>query len=100
MPDLQASLVCRRGDDLSHAKRPNSSLNLPARLNGKLAAITAVVAAADFAPTTQAYDVFDGVSARIQPHLDGVEEIIEKDVSEFENLVHELEVPAIVPRTT
>ena len=75
-------------------------LNLPARLNAKLAAITAVVAAADFAPPNQALEVFEDVSARIQPHLDRVEEITDKDVSAFENLVHELEIPAIVPRTT
>ena len=75
-------------------------LNLPARLNAKLAEITAVVAAADFAPPTQALAVFADISAKIQPHLDRVEEIIDKDVSAFENLVRELEIPAIVPRTS
>ena len=75
-------------------------LNLPAGLNAKLAAITGVVAAADFAPPNQALEVFEDVSARIQPHLDRVEEIIEKDVSTFENLIHELGIPAIVPRTS
>ena len=75
-------------------------LNLPARLNAKLAAITAVVAAGDFAPPSQALEVFSEISARIQPHLDRVEEIIDHAVSAFENLVHELEIPAIVPRTS
>ena len=55
------------------------------------------MSSADFAPTQQAQEVYVDFSGKIDPYLMRLEEVIDKDVSEFENLVHELEVPAIVP---
>jgi len=75
-------------------------LNLPTKLNVKLAEITNVVAAADFAPPQQARDVLVDVGARITPHIERLTEVIETDAAEFENLVHELELPAIVADPT
>jgi hypothetical protein len=75
-------------------------LNLPTKLNVKLAEITNVVAAADFAPPQQAHDVLSDVGARIIPHLERLREVVDTDASEFENLVHELELPAIVADPT
>ncbi len=80
-------------------KGARDRLHLPVKLNTKLAEILNVVAAADFAPPKQAFEVFQEVSARIEPHLVRLQEIFDKDVSEFDNLVHELGIPAIVPRT-
>ncbi len=71
-------------------------LNLPTRLNVKLAEITNVVAAADFAPPQQAHDVLVDVGSRIRPHIERLKEVVNTDAAEFENLVHELELPAIV----
>ena len=71
--------------------------NLPTRLNLRLAELIAVVAAADFAPPKQAYEVFEDFNGRLDPQLQKLQKVVDKDVPEFENLVHELEIPAIVP---
>ncbi|MEE8363750.1 MAG: glycosyl hydrolase, partial [Dehalococcoidia bacterium] len=70
-------------------------LNLPVRLNTRLAEVSSVVAAADFAPPTQAYDVFADIRGQIDPHIARLREIIDRDVADFERLVRELELPAI-----
>jgi hypothetical protein len=75
-------------------------LNLPTKLNVKLAEITNVVSAADFAPPQQARDVLVDVGTRIAPHIERLTEVINTDAAEFENLVHELELPAIVADPT
>ena len=70
-------------------------LDLPARLNRKLAELTAVVAAADFAPPQQAYQVFDYLSGEIDEQLAALKQVIDEDVSRFANLVRDLDIPAI-----
>jgi len=57
------------------------------------------VAAADFAPPQQTYDVFQDISGRINLQLRQLEDVIDQDVTGFENLLRELQIPAIVPRT-
>jgi photosystem II stability/assembly factor-like uncharacterized protein len=71
-------------------------LNLPAKLNAKLAELTSVVAAADYAPPQQVYDVFHDVAGRIGQQLQRLDEIIGNDVSEFASLMQEIKLPAIV----
>jgi len=71
--------------------------NLPTKLDLRLAELFDVVGYADFAPPKQTYEVFEEFGARLEPQLDLLQEIVDKDVPEFENLVHELEIPAIVP---
>ena len=71
--------------------------NLPTKLNLRLAELIDVVAAADFAPPKQTYEVFEDFNARLAPQFQQLQEVVDKDVPEFENLVHELEIPAIVP---
>jgi len=73
-------------------------LNLPSRLNSKLSEITSVVSAGDFAPTRQSYEVFQAVSDEIEPYLVTLQGTIDEDVSDFDNLVHELGIPAVVGR--
>ena len=73
-------------------------LNLPTRLNNKLSEIGSVVSSGDFAPTKQSYEVFRVISDEIEPHLNALQATIDGDVSDFENLVHELGVPAIIGR--
>ena len=81
-------------------KGARDRLNLPAKLNAKLAELTNVVAAADFAPPQQAHHVFHDFTGRIDPQLQRFEEVVEQDVSAFEHLILELGIPAIVPRTS
>ena len=73
-------------------------LNLPTRLNSKLSEITSVVSAGDFAPTRQSYEVFQAVSDEIEPHLVTLQDTIDEDVKDFDNLVQELGLPAVVVR--
>ena len=73
-------------------------LNLPSRLNSKLSDITSVVSSGDFAPTRQSYEVFQAVSDEIEPYLVTLQGTIDEDVSDFDNLVHELGIPAVVGR--
>ena len=73
-------------------------LNLPTRLNSKLSEITSVVSAGDFAPTKQSYEVFQAVSDEIEPHLVTLQNTIDEDVKDFDNLVQELGIPAVVVR--
>ncbi len=44
--------------------------------------------------------MYDAVVARIDPHLQRLQAVIDDDVSAFENLIHELGIPAIVPKST
>ena len=58
-------------------------LDLPVRLNRKLAELTAAVANADFAPPQQAYQVFDYLSADIDQQLVALQQVIDDDVVQF-----------------
>jgi len=58
------------------------------------------VAAADCAPPQQTYDVFHEISGKITLQLQRLDEVIDQDVTGFEHLLRELQIPAIVPRTT
>ena len=79
---------------------PGDRLNLQTKLNRRLAELTAVVASADFAPTKQTFDVFDDFSGRIDPQIRLLKELEDEDVSRFANLVHELDLPPIIPNAT
>ena len=70
--------------------------NLPTKLNLRLAELFDVVAAADFAPPKQTYEVFEDFNGRLEPLFGRLQEVVDKDVPKFESLVHELEIPAIV----
>ena len=78
-------------------KGARDRLNLPVKLNRKLAELVAVVASADFAPTKQAGEVFQDLSSRIDSQIKSLDEVVEQDVAQFVNLVEELGIPAIVP---
>ena len=80
-------------------KGARDRLDLPVKLNAKLAELTSVVAAADFVPPKQTYDVFSDLSGRINLQLQRLDEVIDQDVTGFEHLLRELQIPAIVPRT-
>ena len=68
-----------------------------ARLNAKVAELTSVVASADSPPTQQSYQVFDEVSARVDAQVRRLGDVVDGDLPAFINLLHELEIPAIVP---
>ena len=79
-------------------KGARERLHLPVKLNAKLAELSAVVSSADFPPPKQTYDVFYDFSERIDEQIRRLQDIVQKDVSSFENLVNEVGIPAIVPK--
>ena len=73
-------------------------LNFPIRLNNKIAALTGVVQNGDFAPTEQAYAVFEELSGQLQIQLDRLADVMDNRVPEFNQRVGALDLPAIVLR--
>ena len=71
-------------------------LRLPTMLIGKLAGLVSVVSVADFAPPKQAYELFEDLSSQIDVQLDQLKSVIEEDVTAFNNLISEANVPAVV----
>ena len=76
------------------AKVRQDTLNDPAKLNAKLAALAGVVSSADAAPTRQAYELFNDLAARIDTQLKLLQEVIEADVHDFNALIRDLGVSA------
>ncbi len=72
-------------------------LHIQVKLNRKLAELMNVISAADFKPPKQIYDVFTDITGRIEPHLQSLQQVKDKDLEEFINLLHEIEVPPIAP---
>ena len=75
-------------------------LHLPVKLNRQLAELMAVVGIADFAPPQQTYQVFEEITGRIDAQTKMLTGVLDQEVPKFMDLVHELEIPAIVPRPT
>ena len=72
------------------------TISHPAGLNAKLAELTFVPAHADFGPTRQSHDVFEALSAQTDAQIQRLDKVIEEDLPVFVDLLHELEIPAIV----
>ena len=78
------------------SKSRQDPLNFPIRLNNKLAALAGVVSRSQGRPTNQSYDVFNDLNAQVQVELVTLAQIMETDVPEFNQLVRDHDVPAIV----
>jgi photosystem II stability/assembly factor-like uncharacterized protein len=78
------------------AKVSQNLLNYPIKLNNKLASLASAVAWADAAPTEQSYEVFEELSRKVDEQLKKLKEIIEVDIKSFNNLIKELNVPALI----
>ncbi len=78
------------------AKSGQDVLNFPIRLNNQLAALGGVVASADSAPTQQSYEVFDMLSKAIDEQTAKWKQIVATDVSAYNNLVKQQDVPALM----
>jgi photosystem II stability/assembly factor-like uncharacterized protein len=78
------------------AKSGQDVLNFPVRLNNDLVALSGVVGSADSAPTKQSYEVFDMLSHSADEQLSKWKAIVSTDVSAYNNLVKQQEVPALM----
>jgi hypothetical protein len=71
-------------------------LNYPIRLNNKLGALNREVDGSDYKPTTQVKAVFNEVSGKIEARLKALNTIFNEQLPEFNNLVRQKEVKAVV----
>jgi photosystem II stability/assembly factor-like uncharacterized protein len=79
-------------------KSSQDALNYPIKLNNKLAALGSAVDSADYAPTNQSYDVFNDLTARIDPQLAQLARIKTEDIGAFNRLFAEKNLPVITTR--
>lgn len=79
------------------ARTRQDTLNHPAKLNAKLAALTGVVSSADAAPTQQTYELFQTLSGQLQLLLIGLQECIDADLADFNALIREAGLSAVTP---
>ena len=77
--------------------KADSPLCPPLGLNAKLAALSGFVDSADAAPTRQAYDAFDDLTARIDTQLTRLRDVIATDLASVNRLIRGSEVPPITP---
>jgi photosystem II stability/assembly factor-like uncharacterized protein len=89
-------------EELYQTKNQSSQdpLNFPIRLNNKLAALAAVVATGETAPTDQSYAVYEELTGKIDAQLAKLRQVIDTDVPAFNALVREQNVPAVVIKPT
>lgn len=71
-------------------------LNYPIRLNNKLAALASIVASADTAPTDQSYQLHEELASKINAQLRALGDAMGADLSAFNRLVREKNVPAVL----
>ncbi len=79
------------------AKTRQDTLNHPAKLNAKLAALAGAVGSAQAAPTKQEYALFEDLSARVDAQLQRLQEVINTTLAAFNTLIRDASVPAIIP---
>jgi len=77
------------------AKDQLDVLDHPVQLSAKFMALAGVVASADAAPTRQARQVFEELSARLGGLLQRLREVIDTDVDALNKLIRESSLPAI-----
>lgn len=77
-------------------KSSQDALNFPIKLNNKIAAVASSVGSADTRPTKQQYDVFAELSAKADAQLQIAKGLVSTDVSAFNKLVKEQDVPAVI----
>jgi len=108
LPDGKGAGLVRQADSLKaklgavqetiyqvRNKAPEDPLNFPIRVNNKLASLGAVVGSADAAPTEQAYQVFEQLSAELQGDLARLKALLAADVPAFNRAVKEQDIPAV-----
>ena len=70
-------------------------IRIPAGLNYRLISLMSVVSSADEAPTQQALDVFEHLSAEVDAALGELDDVVDREVAAFNRLVAETGIPAV-----
>ena len=92
LDDIESALI------QTEYKGARDRLHMPIKLNAKLAGLMPVVSVGDYRPPQQAYDVFAHFEGLLGEQFDALQSVLDEDLDEFQNLLAELEIPAIVPR--
>jgi photosystem II stability/assembly factor-like uncharacterized protein len=79
-------------------KSGQDALNFPIKLNNKLAALASSVDGADYAPTAQAYDVYNDLAAKIDAQLAIYARIKAEDIAAFNRMFAEKNLPVVVTK--
>ncbi|MGI8788246.1 MAG: VPS10 domain-containing protein [Pyrinomonadaceae bacterium] len=79
-------------------KSGQDALNFPIRLNNKLAALASSVDSADYAPTAQAFEVYNDITGKIDAQLAMLERIKTEDIAAFNRMFAEKNLPVIVTK--
>jgi len=77
------------------AKAGEDILNFPMRLNDRMAALYNVASSGNTPPTTQVVDAFNELSAEVDVQLDKLKKIMADDISAFNKLIYEKQIPVI-----
>ena len=80
-------------------KSSQDALNYPIKLNNKLAALASSVDSADYAPTAQSYDVYNNLTGRIDAQLAILARIKTEDITAFNRMFTEKNLPVIVTKS-
>jgi photosystem II stability/assembly factor-like uncharacterized protein len=75
------------------------ALNFPIRINNKIASVGGVVELTDVAPTSQANEVFEELSGKLQIELDHLHQVETTGIQDFNKLVRDQNIPAINPES-
>ncbi len=78
------------------ARDRGDTLNHPAKLNAKLAALSGVVSSADAAPTHQSYELFQVLSDQLQSLLARLQSCIDADLAAFNTIIGEAGLSAVI----
>ncbi|MGC2300060.1 MAG: hypothetical protein WA476_14735, partial [Acidobacteriaceae bacterium] len=76
-------------------KADEDALNFPIKLNNKLASVENAVEDTDVEPTAQSFQVVDDLSAQLQTQLDHLHQVETTGIDQFNQLVHDQNIPAI-----
>lgn len=90
---IRSELTFFRAD----GKSDNMTSENPSPLDGKLVSLAQAISNSDGRPTKQSIQVFDVLKGRVAEQLEDLQEIIEIDLANFQKLLHQFEVQAIVP---
>ncbi|HVE58087.1 MAG TPA: hypothetical protein VNB22_14745, partial [Pyrinomonadaceae bacterium] len=79
-------------------KSGQDALNFPIKLNNKLAALSSSVDSADFAPTNQAYVVYDDLAGKVDAQLAILARIKAEEITAFNKAFADKNLPVIVTK--
>ena len=78
------------------SKSGQDPLNYPIKLDNKIAALVGVVSSVDARPTAQSYSVLEELVSQAQTHYKKMDKVLTEDLFQFNNMVSDAAVPAVM----